>query len=160
MEALAVGLHEVLDENYLRYRLNSTAYLGNKILEAGIPIIRPVGGHAVFVDAGAVLDHIPWYQFPGAALDAYLYEISGIRASEIGSVAFSRKNLDGTETPAPYELMRMAIPRRMYTQSHLDYVAEAVIYAAEHKDEIRGLRFTYEASVLRHFTAAFEWVDD
>jgi len=160
MEALAVGLQEVLDENYLRYRLNSTGYLGNKILEAGIPIIRPVGGHAVFVDAGALLDHIPWHQYPGTALSAFLYEVSGIRAGEIGSVLFARKNADGTVTPAPYELMRMAIPRRMYTQAHMDYVVEAVIYAAEHKRKIKGVRFTYEAPVLRHFTAGFEWVED
>jgi tryptophanase len=158
MEALAVGLAEVLDENYLSFRLISTAYLGNKILEAGIPIVRPVGGHAVFVDAGALLDHIPWQQFPGTALSAYLYEISGVRAGEIGSLLFARKNADGTETPAPYELMRLAIPRRMYTQAHMDYVAEAMVYAAAHKKEIRGVRFTYEAPVLRHFTARFEWI--
>jgi len=158
MEALAVGLEEVLDENYLRYRLTHTEYLGTRILEAGIPIIRPAGGHAIFVDAGAVLDHIPWQQFPGTALSAYLYEISGVRAGEMGSLIFARKNADGTETPAPHELLRLAIPRRMYTRSHLDYVAEAVAYAAEHKQEVRGLRFTYEAPVLRHFTARFEWV--
>ncbi len=158
MEALAVGLEEVLDENYLRYRLDSIAYLGAKILAAGVPIIRPTGGHAVFIDAGALLDHIPWHQFPGTALAAYLYAISGIRACEIGSLLFARKNGDGSVTPAPHELLRLAIPRRMYTRSHLDYVAESVAYAAEHKDEIRGVRFTYEAPVLRHFTARFEWV--
>jgi tryptophanase len=158
MEALAVGLEEVLDENYLSFRLISTAYLGNKILEAGIPIVRPVGGHAVFVDAGALLDHIPWQQFPGTALSAYLYEISGVRAGEIGSLLFARKNANATETPAPYELMRLAIPRRMYTQAHMDYVAEAIMYAAQHKKEIKGVRFTYEAPVLRHFTARFKWV--
>jgi tryptophanase len=159
MEALAVGLEEVLDEHYLRYRLAQTEYLGAKLLDAGIPIIRPTGGHAVFIDAGALLVHIPWYQFPGTALSAYLYELSGIRAGEIGSVLFARENADGTVTPAPYELMRLAIPRRMYTRSHLDYVAEAVVYAAEHKREIRGVRFTFQAPVLRHFTARFEWVD-
>jgi tryptophanase len=158
MEALAVGLQEVLDENYLRYRLGSVEYLGQKILDAGVPIVRPTGGHAVFVDAGALLDHIPWYQFPGVSLSAYLYEISGIRTGEIGSVIFARKNADGSVTPAPYELMRLALPRRMYTRSHLDYVAEAVAYEAEHKREIRGVRFTYEAPVLRHFTARFEWI--
>jgi len=158
MEAIAVGLEEVLDENYLRYRLGNTAYLGEKFLEAGIPIVRPTGGHAVFIDAGALLEHIPWHQFPGTALSAYLYELSGIRSGEMGSVLFSRKNADGSVTPAPYELLRLALPRRMYTRSHLDYVAEAVAYAAEHKHEIRGVRFTYEAPVLRHFTARFEWV--
>jgi len=159
MEALAVGFQEVLDENYLRYRLKSTEYLGTKILEAGIPIIRPAGGHAIFVDAGALLPHIPWHQFPGTALSAYLYEQSGVRAGEIGSLLFAVKKADGTITHPPYELMRLAIPRRMYTRSHMDYVAEAVAYAAEHKQKIRGVRFTYEAPVLRHFTARFEWVD-
>jgi len=159
MEALAVGLEEGLDEQYLRYRLAHTAHLGNRLLEAGIPIVRPTGGHAIFIDAGAVLDHIPWHQFPGTAMSAYLYEQSGIRAGEMGSLIFARKNADGTVTPAPHELLRLAIPRRMYTLSHLDYVAEAVTYAAEHKREIRGLRFTYEAPVLRHFTARFEWTD-
>jgi tryptophanase len=159
MEALAVGLEEALDEQYLRYRLGSTEHLGKKLLEAGIPIVQPIGGHAVFVDAGAVLDHIPWHQFPGTALSAYLYEISGVRAGEIGSVGFSRKNADGTVIPASHELLRLAIPRRMYTRSHLDYAAEAVVYSAEHKHEIRGVRFTYEAPVLRHFTARFEWID-
>jgi len=159
MEALAVGLEEGLDEQYLRYRLAHTAHLGAKLLDAGIPIVRPAGGHAIFIDAGAVLDHIPWYQFPGTAMSAYVYELSGIRAGEMGSLIFARNNADGTVAPAPHELLRLAIPRRMYTLSHLDYVVEAVAYAAEHKQEIRGLRFTYEAPVLRHFTARFEWVD-
>ncbi len=159
MEALAVGLEEGLDEQYLRYRLNHTAHLGNRLLDAGIPIVRPTGGHAIFIDAGAILDHIPWHQFPGTAMSAYLYEQSGIRAGEMGSLIFARKNADGTVMPAPHELLRLAIPRRMYTLSHLDYVAEAIAYAAEHKQEIRGLCFTYEAPVLRHFTARFEWVD-
>ena len=159
MEALAVGLQEVLDENYLRYRLFSTEYLGLKILDAGVPIVYPVGGHAVFIDAGTLLDHIPWYQFPGTALSAYLYEISGVRAGEIGSLLFERKHADGTSEPAPYELLRLAIPRRTYTQAHCDYVAEAVAYCAEHMKDIRGVKFTYEAQVLRHFTARFEWAD-
>jgi tryptophanase len=159
MEALAVGLEEVLDESYLRYRLDHTRYLAEKILEAGVPIIRPAGGHAVFIDAGTLLPHIPWHQFPGTSLAAYLYEISGIRAGEIGSLLFARKNADGSVTPPPYELLRLAIPRRMYTRSHLDYVVEAVAYAAQHRDEIKGLRFTYEAPVLRHFTARFERIE-
>lgn len=158
MEALAVGLEEVLDEQYLQYRLDQVEFLGNKILEAGVPIIQPTGGHAVFIDAGALLDHIPWNQFPGWALSAYLYEISGIRSCEIGSVMFARKGADGVVIPAQYELVRLAIPRRMYTQSHMAYVAEAVAFAAQHKREIKGLCFTYEAPVLRHFTARFEWV--
>ncbi len=157
MEALTVGLQEGLDENYLRYRLKHTEYLGTRLLDAGVPIVRPVGGHAVFVDAGALLPHIPWHQFPATALSVYLYEISGVRAMEIGSLLFATQKADGSVTPAPNELMRLAIPRRMYTLSHMDYVAEAVSYAAEHKDEIRGMLFTYEAPVLRHFTARFKW---
>lgn len=159
MEALAVGLEEVMDENYLRYRLGQTEYLAKKLLDAGVPIVRPAGGHAVFIDAGALLDHLPWYQYPGTALGAYLYEISGVRACEIGTVLFGLKTPDGSDAPAPNELLRLAIPRRMYTNAHMDYVAEAVAYAAEHRREIRGLRFTYEAEVLRHFTARFAWAD-
>jgi tryptophanase len=128
-------------------------------MEAGIPIVYPVGGHAVFIDAGTLLEHIPWYQFPGTALSAYLYEISGVRAGEIGSLLFERKHPDGTSEPAPYELLRLAIPRRTYTQAHCDYVAEAVAYCAMHKKDIRGVKFTYEAPVLRHFTARFEWAE-
>jgi tryptophanase len=158
MEALAVGLEEVLDETYLRYRLEQTEYLGQKLLDAGVPIVRPTGGHAVFIDAGALLDHLPWNQYPGTALAAYLYEISGVRTCEIGTVLFGLKNEDGSEAPAPNELLRLAIPRRMYTRSHMDYVAEAVTFAAQNKREIRGLRFTYAAPVLRHFTARFEWI--
>lgn len=157
MEALAVGLEEVLDPRYLLYRLDQADYLGGRILAAGVPIVRPTGGHAVFIDAGALLDHLPWHAFPGAALSAYLYEVSGVRSCEIGSLLFGLKHPDGSDAPAPNELLRLAIPRRMYTRAHLDYVAEAVAYAAAHKREIRGLRFTYEAPVLRHFTARFEW---
>ena len=157
MEALAVGLDEVLDPRYLHYRLDQAAYLGDRILAAGVPIVRPTGGHAVFIDAGALLDHLPWHAFPGAALSAALYEASGVRTCEIGSLLFGLKDADGNDAPAPNELLRLAIPRRMYTRSHLDYVAEAVAYIAEHRREIRGLRFTYEAAVLRHFTARFAW---
>lgn len=157
MEALAVGLEEVLDPRYLQHRLEQASDLGDRLLSAGIPIVRPTGGHAVFVDAGALLDHLPWHAFPGAALSAYLYEISGVRSCEIGSLLFGLKHRDGSDAPAPYELLRLAIPRRMYTRAHLDYVAEAMVYAAEHRREIPGLRFTYEAPVLRHFTARFEW---
>ncbi len=157
MEALAVGLEEVLDPRYLLYRLDQAAYLGERLLAAGVPIVRPTGGHAVFVDAGALLDHLPWHVFPGAALSAHLYEVSGVRSCEIGSLLFGLKDADGHDAPAPNELLRLAIPRRMYTRAHLDYVAEAVVYCAEHRHEIRGLRFTYEAPVLRHFTARFAW---
>lgn len=158
MEALAVGLEEVLEVSYLQYRLGQIAYLGQKLLDAGVPIVRPTGGHAVFIDAGALLPHIPWNQYPGTALSSYLYEVSGVRGCEIGTVLFGLKNPDGSDAPAPNELLRLAIPRRMYTRSHLDYVAEAVIYAAEHRNEIRGLQFTYAAPVLRHFTARFKWI--
>ncbi|MBL8093472.1 MAG: tryptophanase [Anaerolineales bacterium] len=159
MEALAVGLEEVLDPRYLQYRLDQAAYLGERLLAAGVPIVRPTGGHAVFVDAGALLAHLPWHAFPGAALSAYLYEISGVRSCEIGSLLFGLKHADGSDAPAPNELLRLALPRRMYTRAHLDYVAEAVAYAAAHRHAIRGLRFTYEAPVLRHFTARFAWAE-
>ena len=160
LEALAVGLQDGLEESYLRYRLAHTEYLGRKLLEGGVPIVQPAGGHAIFVDAGALLGHIPWDQFPATALSAFLYETSGVRAIEVGSLLFARKNRDGTVTPAPNELMRLAIPRRVYTRSHLDYVAEAILHAAEFRCEIRGLRLTYEAPVLRHFTARFAWIGD
>ena len=160
LEALAVGLTEVLDENYLRYRLGQCEYLGDKLLARRIPIVRPTGGHAVFIDAGAMLPHIPALQYPAWALSVYLYELAGIRTCEIGSMLFAKMDENGEETAAPYELLRLALPRRVYTQAHLDYVAEAVAYAAAHKDEIRGMRIDYQAPVLRHFTARLSWIDE
>jgi tryptophanase len=156
MEAIAVGLGEVLHEDYLRYRTRTVAYLGEKLVAAGIPIVQPTGGHAVYVDAGALLPHIPPSQYPAQALCVELYLVAGIRAVEIGSVMFGRPRPDGTEESAPLELVRLTFPRRVYTQSHIDYVAEAMSYIADHKDAIAGLRIVYQAPVLRHFSARFE----
>ena len=155
MEAIAIGLHEVLQEDYLRYRIQSTAYLGDKLIQAGIPIVLPTGGHAIFIDAGAFLPHLPQNQFPAQALSIALYQAAGIRACELGSVVFGRHLADGTEEPASLELVRLALPRRVYTQSHLDYTVEALAYLAHVKDQIRGVQITWQAPQLRHFTARF-----
>lgn len=159
MEAIAVGLHEVLDEKYLADRIASVAELGNRLLAAGVPIVRPTGGHAVYVDAGALLPHIPPVQYPAWAFSVKLYQEAGIRSVEIGSVAFGRHHSDGTEEPAPAELVRLAIPRRVYTRNHLAYVAEAVIYLAERGRTIGGMRITQQPPAMRHFTARFAWVN-
>jgi len=155
MEAIAIGLQEVLQEDYLRYRIQSTAYLGDKLRQAGIPIVLPTGGHAIFIDAGAFLPHLPQNQFPAQALSIALYQAAGIRACELGSVVFGRRLADGTEEPASLELVRLALPRRVYTQNHLDYVVEALGYLAHVKDQIRGVQITWQAPQLRHFTARF-----
>lgn len=156
MEAIAIGLQEALEEDYLRYRIRSVEYLGEKLLAAGIPIVQPTGGHAVYIDAGALLPHIPPSQYPAQALCIELYRAAGIRAVEIGSVMFGRPRPDGTEEPAPLELVRLTFPRRVYTQSHVDYVAEALVYVASRANTIRGLRIVSQGPVLRHFTARFE----
>ncbi len=155
LEAIARGLEEVVEEPYLRYRIRSTAYLGDKLTAGGVPIIQPPGGHAIYIDARALLPHIPPLEYPGIALVNALYIEAGIRAAEIGTVMFGR-NADGTESPAPMDLVRLAIPRRVYTQSHIDYVAEAVLYVASLGAGLRGHRITESAPVLRHFTARFE----
>jgi tryptophanase len=159
MEAIAVGLHEILDEEYLRDRIASVAELGNQLLKAGVPIVTPTGGHAVYVDAGAALPHLPPQQYPAWAFSVQLYEEAGIRSVEIGSVAFGRRRPDGAEEPAPAELVRLAIPRRVYTRSHLAYVAEAVAYVASHGQEIAGMRIITQPPTMRHFTARFAWID-
>ena len=156
LEAIAVGLEEVVDEKYLRYRIRSTAYLANKINGAGIPTVRPPGGHAVYIDALAMLPHIPQSQFPAQALAVELYRIGGVRGVEIGSVMFGKPQEDGSESVAPMELVRLAIPRRTYTQSHIDHVAEVVIETARLADGIPGYRITRQPQWLRHFTAEFE----
>jgi len=160
MEAIAQGLEEVLDEHYLQYRIRSTAYLGDKLLAAGIPIIEPPGGHAIYIDAKRFLPNIKPEQFPGQALTCELYIHGGVRAVEIGSVMFGKYDKNGNLIPAQMELVRLAIPRRVYTQSHIDYVAEKIIEVFKNRDKIKGLKITYQAPMLRHFTARFETIND
>ena len=155
MDAIAVGLEEVLDEDYLRYRIRSTAYLAEKAEAAGVPTVRPPGGHAVYLDAKALLTHIPASQYPAQALAVELYRVGGVRGVEIGSVMFGTRHDDGTETPSAMELVRLAIPRRTYTQSHVDYVGEVIREVAGQREQIRGLRIVEQAPWLRHFTARF-----
>lgn len=155
LEAIAIGLEEAIDEDYLRYRIRSTAYLGEALLELGIPVMRPIGGHAVYIDARALLPHIPPLQYPGQALSAAMYEAGGIRACEIGTVMFGRQR-DGTEKPAAMDLVRLAIPRRVYTQSHIDYVVECMAEVHANRASLRGMRIAWEPPMLRHFTARFE----
>ncbi len=158
LEAIAQGLREVVDEDYLRYRIRSTGYLGDALVAADIPIVRPVGGHAVYIDARALLPHIPPLEYPGQALAIALFREGGIRGCEIGTVMFGR-HPDGTETAAPMDLVRLAIPRRTYTQSHIDYVIEVVRWVAERGRDLRGYRIVEEPPALRHFTARFALVD-
>jgi tryptophanase len=155
LEAIAQGLREVVDEDYLRYRVLSTAYLGDALDGAGVPIVKPPGGHAIYIDARALLHHIAPLQYPGQALAIALYLEGGIRGCEIGSVMFGRQP-DGSEEPGAMDLVRLAIPRRTYTQSHVDYVIEVVASVAARADELRGLRIVFEPAALRHFTARFE----
>jgi tryptophanase len=155
LEAIARGLEEVVEEPYLRYRIRSTAYLGEKLTAAGVPTIRPPGGHAIYLDARGLLPHIPPLQYPGIALANALYVEAGVRGVEIGTVMFGLRH-DGTESPGAMDLVRLAIPRRVYTQSHIDYVAEAVIAVAATRDALRGYRIVSAPRVLRHFTARFE----
>ncbi|MEK7750761.1 MAG: tryptophanase [Acidobacteriota bacterium] len=147
LEAIAVGLEEILDPDYLEYRIASTAYLGRHIADHGVPIVEPPGGHAIYIDAGRMLEHIPRAQFPGQALAVEIYRHAGIRSVEIGSVMFGDK--------ARHELLRLAIPRRVYTQSHIDYVVEAILEVNQAKERIRGLEMVHEPRVLRHFSARF-----
>ncbi len=157
LEAMAVGLREGLDEAYLAYRLGQTAYLTERLAEAGIPVILPPGGHAVYVDAGRLLPHIPHAEFPGQALAVELYRRGGIRGVEIGSVMFAHPDPESGEMVYPdLELVRLAIPRRVYTQSHLDFVAETLIEIAADPGALCGYRMTYAPELLRHFTARFE----
>jgi tryptophanase len=153
LEAIAIGLNEVLDENYLHYRIRSIEYLTNKLIDAGVPVMQPAGGHAVYVDARGFLPHIPVDQYPGQALVGALYLEGGIRCVEIGSLMFGKYDQDQKLIPAQMELVRLAIPRRVYTQSHIDYVAEVLIEVFKNRDNIKGLVITEEAPTLRHFTA-------
>ena len=157
LEAIAVGLEEVVDEDYLNYRIVSTEYLGTFIAQEGVPIVQPPGGHAIYIDAGAFLSHIPPLQYPGIGLAVELYKEAGIRGVEIGSVMFGQVDpQSGVEEPADRELLRLAIPRRVYTQSHIDYVVEAIIEVWRRREEIAGYRIVHQAPFLRHFTARFE----
>ncbi|MCD6012796.1 MAG: Tryptophanase [Flavipsychrobacter sp.] len=156
MEAIAIGLREVFDADYLNYRIKSTQYLGEHIRAKGVPVIYPIGGHAVYVDAGQLYPHIPVEQYPGQALVCELYKIGGVRAVEIGSVMFGKYDDKGKLIPAPVELVRLAIPRRVYTQSHIDYVIEVFDEAMKNAANTRGLKITKEPKFLRHFTAHFE----
>ena len=155
LDSIAVGLREVVDEDYLRYRIRSTQYLGEGVTAAGIPCVQPIGGHAVYLDAAALLPHVPPLEYPGQSLAVALYREGGIRGCEIGSVMFGL-HPDGTEEPARMELVRLAIPRRVYTQSHVDYVIEVARWVAERAGELRGLRIVDQPRALRHFTARFE----
>jgi tryptophanase len=148
LEAIAVGIQESLQEDYLRYRIASTAYLGDHISQHGVPIVQPPGGHAIYLDAKAFLPHIPVDQFPGVALATELYLEGGIRSVEIGSLMFA--------AAVQMELVRLAIPRRVYTQSHIDYVVEIILQVFARRAQIKGMRLTYEAPFLRHFTAHLE----
>jgi tryptophanase len=155
LEAIAVGLMEALDEDYLRYRTRSVAYLGDILTANGVPIVQPPGGHAIYIDAQAMLPHIPQHEYPAWALGLVLYLEGGVRSVEIGSVMFG-KQPDGSEKPAAMELVRLAFPRRMYTQSHVDYLAEVILYVNTMRERIRGLRIVEQPPVLRHFTARLE----
>jgi tryptophanase len=155
LEAIAQGLHEVVDEHYLRYRVRSTEYLGEALDRAGVPVVKPFGGHAVYVDARALLPHIEPLRYPGQSLAVALYLAGGIRTVEIGTVMFGRRP-DGSERPAAMDLVRLAIPRRTYTQSHIDYVIEVVADVARRASTLPGYRIVEEPPQLRHFTARFE----
>ena len=157
LEAIAVGLEEVVHHDYLEYRLASVRYLGEHISQAGVPIVQPPGGHAIYIDAAAFLPHVPPLQLPGAALVAELYAEGGVRAVEIGTVMFGRRDsVTGEEMVGSQELVRLAIPRRVYTQSHIDYVVEIILDVYRRRADIGGFRFVKQAPVLRHFTARFE----
>ena len=153
LDAIAIGLKEVMDENYLHYRIRSIEYLTNKLAAAGVPVMQPSGGHAVYIDAKAFLPHIPVDQYPGQALVCALYEEGGVRAVEIGSLMFGKYDGAGNLIPSQLELVRLAIPRRVYTQSHIDYVSEIIIDVFNRRNEITGLQIVEETPLLRHFTA-------
>lgn len=160
MEAIAVGLEEVFDEDYLDYRIKSTRYLGEKLKELGVPLIWPIGGHAVYIDAAAFYPHIPAAQFPGQSLVCELYLKAGIRSCEIGSVMFGSTDEEGIFHAAELELVRLALPRRVYTQSHIDYVVDTFKELMTEREQAKGYKITFEPQFLRHFTAHFEKIED
>jgi tryptophanase len=155
LEAVAQGLEEVVDEHYLQYRIRSVEYLGERLVAAGVPIIEPPGGHAIYIDAKRFLPDVPPEQFPGQSITCELYIEGGIRAVEIGSVMFGKYDQDGKLIPPPMELVRMAIPRRVYTQSHIDYLIEVILEVYKNRKSLKGYEITYQAPMLRHFTAQF-----
>jgi tryptophanase len=159
LEAISVGLYEGIDEDYLSYRIGHVRYLGERLKEAGIPVLWPPGGHAIYIDMKKFLPNIPQDQFPGMAFCAHLYLESGVRGVEIGTLLNGRDPESGANRPAKLELVRLTIPRRVYTHRHMDYVVKAVLKVWEKRDQIKGFELTYEPPVLRHFTAKFKWVD-
>lgn len=159
LEAVAQGLLEVLDEHYLQYRIRSVEYLGEKLIASGVPIIEPPGGHAIYIDAKRFTPHIPPEQYPGQSIVCELYIEGGVRAVEIGSVMFGKYDNRGKLIPAMMELVRLAIPRRVYTQSHIDYLIEVISEVYNRRKDLKGYKITYEAPMLRHFTAKFEPID-
>lgn len=158
LEAIAQGLEEILEEEYLKYRIRSVEYLGEKLIASGIPIIEPPGGHAIYIDAKRFAPHIPVEQYPGQSIVCELYLEGGIRSVEIGSVMFGKYDKNGKLIPAKLELVRLAIPRRVYTQSHIDYVIEVIQEVYAKRDKLRGMKIIFEAPILRHFTAKFDYV--
>jgi tryptophanase len=156
MEALAIGLEEIFEADYLHYRIRSTAYLGENLRKNGVPVIFPIGGHAVYIDAAKLYPHIPLNEYPGQSLVCELYRVGGIRCVEVGSVMFGKYDEDGRLIPAPQELVRLAIPRRVYTQSHMDYVIEVFDEILKKRKKTRGYMIVQEPKFLRHFTAHFK----
>jgi tryptophanase len=157
LDALAVGLEEVLHEDYLRYRLRTAEYMGEKLLAGGVAIVEPTGGHAVYLDARAFLPHLGPQDYPAWSLCNALYLEGGIRGVEIGSVMFGKRLPDGVETYHSLELVRLAFPRRVYTQSHFDYAVEVILELKEHAERVRGVRIDKQSQYLRHFTAELRW---
>jgi tryptophanase len=157
LEALSIGLGEILDENYLKYRIRSTQYLGEGFRDAGFKMVEPFGGHAIYIDAALTCPEIPLHQFPGQSISVALYEYLGVRSVEVGSVMLGKYDvIQQKEIAAPKELVRLAIPRRVYTQSHVDYILEGARQMRSLLSELPGYRLTYQAPILRHFTAKFE----
>jgi len=159
MEAMAIGMWESIDYNYIKHRLSQVEYLGLKLIEAGVPVVKPIGGHAVFLDAKAFLPHIDQQKFPAQALAAAIYKDSGVRTMERGIVSAGRDKNSGKNHVPKLELVRLTIPRRVYTYAHLDYVADSVISLFKKRDEIKPLEFVYEPKMLRFFTSRFQEID-